>query len=83
LCFTSLFTVLAISLSKEDANFAELPPSLNFLTITGEFCEGQILTASYGYIGGHEGNSLYGWYVHEVGVVFSWLLFMLIINKYI
>ncbi|GJN10288.1 hypothetical protein PR202_ga28369 [Eleusine coracana subsp. coracana] len=42
-----------------------LPPSLNFLTVTGEFCEGQILTASYGYIGGHEGNSLYSWYLHE------------------
>ncbi|KAF8714070.1 hypothetical protein HU200_028066 [Digitaria exilis] len=42
-----------------------LPPSLNFLTVTGEFSEGQILTASYGYIGGHEGNSLYSWHLHE------------------
>ncbi|XP_072986679.1 187-kDa microtubule-associated protein AIR9 [Typha latifolia] len=42
-----------------------LPPSLNFLTITGEFLEGEILTASYGYIGGHEGKSLYNWYLHE------------------
>ncbi|OEL27617.1 187-kDa microtubule-associated protein AIR9 [Dichanthelium oligosanthes] len=42
-----------------------LPPSLNFLTVTGEFSEGQILTASYGYIGGHEGNSLYSWHIHE------------------
>ncbi|WVZ61871.1 hypothetical protein U9M48_011679 [Paspalum notatum var. saurae] len=42
-----------------------LPPSLNFLTVTGEFSEGQTLTASYGYIGGHEGNSLYSWYLHE------------------
>ncbi|RLN34629.1 hypothetical protein C2845_PM03G19820 [Panicum miliaceum] len=42
-----------------------LPPSLNFLTVTGEFSEGQILTASYGYIGGHEGNSLYTWHLHE------------------
>ncbi|KAJ1287736.1 hypothetical protein BS78_02G033400 [Paspalum vaginatum] len=42
-----------------------LPPSLNFLTVTGEFSEGQTLTASYGYIGGHEGNSLYSWHLHE------------------
>jgi hypothetical protein len=55
-----------------------LPPSLNFLTVTGEFCEGQILTASYGYIGGHEGNSLYSWHLHEVCyvcTVFSWFPF--------
>jgi len=25
-----------------------------------------MLTASYGYIGGHEGKSLYNWYLHEV-----------------
>ncbi|KAK6932089.1 hypothetical protein RJ641_001713 [Dillenia turbinata] len=43
-----------------------LPPSLNFLSITGDYCEGGILTASYGYIGGHEGRSLYNWYLHEV-----------------
>lgn len=24
-----------------------------------------MLTASYGYIGGHEGNSLYSWHIHE------------------
>uniref|UniRef100_A0A0E0AFR8 Uncharacterized protein n=1 Tax=Oryza glumipatula TaxID=40148 RepID=A0A0E0AFR8_9ORYZ len=42
-----------------------LPPSLNFLTVTGEFSEGQMLTASYGYIGGHEGDSLYSWHLHE------------------
>lgn len=42
-----------------------LPPSLNFLTVTGELSEGQTLTASYGYIGGHEGNSLYSWHLHE------------------
>uniref|UniRef100_A0A453BMY7 Ig-like domain-containing protein n=1 Tax=Aegilops tauschii subsp. strangulata TaxID=200361 RepID=A0A453BMY7_AEGTS len=42
-----------------------LPPSLNFLTVTGEFSEDQMLTASYGYIGGYEGNSLYSWYLHE------------------
>ncbi|KAI8001985.1 187-kDa microtubule-associated protein AIR9 [Camellia lanceoleosa] len=28
-----------------------LPPSLNFLSITGDYSEGGILTASYGYIG--------------------------------
>ncbi|KAI3455940.1 hypothetical protein Pfo_012603 [Paulownia fortunei] len=25
-----------------------------------------VLTASYGYIGGHEGKSIYNWYLHEV-----------------
>ncbi|CAM0905321.1 unnamed protein product [Alopecurus aequalis] len=42
-----------------------LPPSLNFLTVTGEFSEDQMLTASYGYIGGYEGHSLCSWYLHE------------------
>ncbi|XP_010923670.1 187-kDa microtubule-associated protein AIR9 isoform X1 [Elaeis guineensis] len=42
-----------------------LPPSLNFLSVTGDFSEGEMLTASYGYIGGHEGKSLYNWYFHE------------------
>ncbi|KAA8519385.1 hypothetical protein F0562_013641 [Nyssa sinensis] len=43
-----------------------LPPSLNFLSITGDYSEGGMLTASYGYIGGHEGKSIYNWYLHEV-----------------
>uniref|UniRef100_A0A5B7C371 187-kDa microtubule-associated protein AIR9 n=1 Tax=Davidia involucrata TaxID=16924 RepID=A0A5B7C371_DAVIN len=43
-----------------------LPPSLNFLAITGDYSEGGMLTASYGYIGGHEGKSIYNWYLHEV-----------------
>ncbi|KAF5475058.1 hypothetical protein F2P56_006904 [Juglans regia] len=43
-----------------------LPPSLNFLSITGDYTEDGILTASYGYIGGHEGKSKYNWYLHEV-----------------
>ncbi|GKC64572.1 hypothetical protein Tco_1097170, partial [Tanacetum coccineum] len=42
-----------------------LPPNLNFLSITGDYSEGGILTASYGYIGGHEGKSIYNWYLHE------------------
>ncbi|KAI3741535.1 hypothetical protein L1987_59209 [Smallanthus sonchifolius] len=42
-----------------------LPPNLNFLSITGDYTEGGILTASYGYIGGHEGKSIYNWYLHE------------------
>ncbi|XP_064982963.1 187-kDa microtubule-associated protein AIR9-like [Musa acuminata AAA Group] len=42
-----------------------LPPSLNFLSVTGDFSEGEMLTASYGYIGGHEGKSVYSWYLHE------------------
>ncbi|KAJ8762645.1 hypothetical protein K2173_010666 [Erythroxylum novogranatense] len=43
-----------------------LPPGLNFLSITGDYIEGGILTASYGYMGGHEGKSIYNWYLHEV-----------------
>ncbi|XP_025688845.1 187-kDa microtubule-associated protein AIR9 isoform X1 [Arachis hypogaea] len=43
-----------------------LPPSLNFLSIIGDYSEGGILTASYGYVGGHEGKSIYNWYLHEV-----------------
>ncbi|KAL1555754.1 187-kDa microtubule-associated protein air9 [Salvia divinorum] len=43
-----------------------LPPSLNFFAITGDYLEGGVLTASYGYIGGHEGKSIYNWYLHEV-----------------
>ncbi|KAK9267176.1 hypothetical protein L1049_009596 [Liquidambar formosana] len=42
-----------------------LPPSLNFLSITGDYTEGGILTASYGYVGGHEGKSVYNWFLHE------------------
>ncbi|XP_057544940.1 187-kDa microtubule-associated protein AIR9 [Amaranthus tricolor] len=42
-----------------------LPPSLNFLSVTGDYAEGEMLTASYGYIGGHEGRSMYNWYLHE------------------
>ncbi|KAG5105911.1 hypothetical protein JHK82_042881 [Glycine max] len=43
-----------------------LPPSLNFLSIIGDYSEDEILTASYGYVGGHEGKSIYSWYIHEV-----------------
>lgn len=43
-----------------------LPPSLNFLSITGDYTEGGILTASYGYVGGHEGKSIYNWFLHEI-----------------
>lgn len=42
-----------------------LPPGLTFLNIVGEFVEGETLTAQYGYVGGHEGASLYSWYLHE------------------
>ncbi|MCO5582339.1 hypothetical protein L7F22_036233 [Adiantum nelumboides] len=42
-----------------------LPPSLTFLSVNGEAKEGETLTASYGYIGGHEGSSEYSWYLHE------------------
>ncbi|KAH9288233.1 hypothetical protein KI387_032350, partial [Taxus chinensis] len=48
-----------------DKRVETLPPSLNFLSITGDFSEGEVLTASYGYIGGHEGSSDYNWYLHE------------------
>ncbi|KAH6830710.1 Outer arm dynein light chain 1 protein [Perilla frutescens var. hirtella] len=49
-----------------DTAIETLPPSLNFLAITGDYLEGGVLTASYGYIGGHEGKSIYNWYLHEV-----------------
>ncbi|KAH7286153.1 hypothetical protein KP509_33G060400 [Ceratopteris richardii] len=42
-----------------------LPPSLTYLSLNGKAKEGEILTASYGYIGGHEGTSEYNWYLHE------------------
>jgi hypothetical protein len=48
-----------------ESSVETLPPSLNFLSITGDYSEGGILTASYGYIGGHEGKSIYSWYLHE------------------
>lgn len=43
-----------------------LPPSLSFISITGDCVEGEVLTASYGYVGGHEGTSQYSWYLHKV-----------------
>ncbi|KAL4563579.1 hypothetical protein LXL04_027622 [Taraxacum kok-saghyz] len=49
-----------------DKAVENLPPNLNFLSITGDYSEGGILTASYGYIGGHEGKSIYNWYLHEI-----------------
>ncbi|KAE8647759.1 187-kDa microtubule-associated protein AIR9 [Cucumis sativus] len=49
-----------------DSPVDTLPPSLNFLSITGDYTEGGILTASYGYVGGHEGKSIYRWYLHEI-----------------
>ncbi|CAI9089689.1 OLC1v1024308C2 [Oldenlandia corymbosa var. corymbosa] len=48
-----------------DKAIETLPPSLNFLSITGEYSEDSLLTASYGYVGGHEGKSIYNWYLHE------------------
>ncbi|KAK4254784.1 hypothetical protein QN277_010113 [Acacia crassicarpa] len=51
-----------------------LPPSLNFLSITGDYIEGGMLTASYGYVGGHEGKSIYNWYLHEVETDFGSLI---------
>ncbi|KZV48806.1 hypothetical protein F511_09227 [Dorcoceras hygrometricum] len=49
-----------------ETSVVALPPTLNFLSVTGDNSEGGILTASYGYIGGHEGRSIYDWYIHEV-----------------
>ncbi|KOM27454.1 hypothetical protein LR48_Vigan407s000200 [Vigna angularis] len=43
-----------------------LPLRLNFLSIIEDYTEDGILTTSYGYIGGHEGKSIYSWYIHEV-----------------
>ncbi|KAL0442455.1 UNVERIFIED_CONTAM: microtubule-associated protein AIR9 [Sesamum latifolium] len=34
--------------------------------ISDTVVESGVLTASYGYIGGHEGKSIYNWYLHEV-----------------
>eukprot|EP00250_Pteridium_aquilinum_P019691 c24537_g1_i1 orf=188-5938(+) len=42
-----------------------LPPSLSFISITGDCIEGEMLTASYSYVGGHEGTSQYSWYLHK------------------
>lgn len=42
-----------------------LPPSLTFLSVSGEATEGETLTVSYGYVGGHEGRSEYSWYLHK------------------
>ncbi|XP_073129269.1 187-kDa microtubule-associated protein AIR9 [Henckelia pumila] len=52
--------------ATSETSVVALPPTLNFLSITGDNSEGGILTASYGYIGGHEGKSIYNWYIHEV-----------------
>ncbi|XP_004488268.1 187-kDa microtubule-associated protein AIR9 isoform X2 [Cicer arietinum] len=49
-----------------DRSVETLPPSLNFLSIIGDYSEDGVLTASYGYVGGHEGKSIYNWYIHEV-----------------
>ncbi|GAB4829402.1 187-kDa microtubule-associated protein air9 [Ancistrocladus abbreviatus] len=48
-----------------DKTVETLPPSLNFLSVTGDYVEGELLTASYGYVGGHEGRSMFNWYLHE------------------
>lgn len=48
-----------------DAPVEMLPPSLSFISITGDCVEGEMLTASYGYVGGHEGTSQYSWYLHK------------------
>jgi hypothetical protein len=43
-----------------------LPPVVRNVTVSGVFKEGEKLTASYKYDGGHEGNSEYAWYTHTV-----------------
>jgi hypothetical protein len=43
-----------------------LPPVVRDVTVSGVFKEGEKLTASYKYDGGHEGNSEYAWYTHTV-----------------
>ncbi|CAM6096301.1 unnamed protein product [Calypogeia fissa] len=48
-----------------DTTVQMLPPSLNFLNITGEYVEGRVLSAQYGYVGGYEGSSQYNWYLHQ------------------
>lgn len=50
-----------------------LPPKITAIQLSGRFVEGETLKASYEYSGGYEGNSVYGWYLHEVSnhVLFS------------
>jgi hypothetical protein len=43
-----------------------LPPKITAIQLSGRFVEGETLKASYEYSGGYEGNSVYGWYLHEV-----------------
>lgn len=63
-----------LDISPNSVSFlVALPPSLNFLSITGDYTEGGILTASYGYVGGHEGKSIYSWYLHEVCTLLPFL----------
>ncbi|MCO5613275.1 hypothetical protein L7F22_067551 [Adiantum nelumboides] len=42
-----------------------LLPSLTSLAIVGKHREGEILSASYSYVGGKEGNSKFNWLLHE------------------
>ncbi|MQL72308.1 hypothetical protein Taro_004651, partial [Colocasia esculenta] len=66
---TTAVLVMSLRMHQDERamreNVRALPPSLNFLSVTGDYYEGEMLTASYGYIGGHEGKSLYNWYLHE------------------
>lgn len=43
-----------------------LPPSVVSIHLEGEMQAGATITAEYKYVGGLEGVSHYGWYLHEV-----------------
>lgn len=43
-----------------------LPPKVTSIQLSGVFVEGETLRANYEYSGGYEGDSVYGWYLHEV-----------------
>ena len=45
---------------------AGLPPSVVSIHLEGEMQAGATITAEYKYVGGLEGVSHYGWYLHEV-----------------
>lgn len=55
-----------------------LPPSVVSIHLEGEMQAGATITAQYKYVGGMEGVSHYGWYLHEVRVGWDTALFPLL-----
>ncbi|KEH19577.1 outer arm dynein light chain 1 [Medicago truncatula] len=48
-----------------DREVESLLLKLTFIEIIGDYYEGGKVTASYGYVGGHEGKSIYNWCIYE------------------